>query len=121
MSFAVEHGGEAIGGIGFKLGVDIARISAEMGYWLGEPFWGCGLTTRAVAASSDWAFDNYNVVRIFATVFLENKSSVRVLEKCGFTREGILRRSAIKNGMILDQMMYAKAARVIPASTSPAC
>ena len=66
MSFAVEHGGEAIGGIGFKLGVDIARLTVEMGYWLGEPFWGRGFATRAVAASSDWAFDNYKVVRIFA-------------------------------------------------------
>lgn len=108
MSFAVEHGGEAIGGIGFKLGVDIARISAEMGYWLGEPFWGRGLTTRAVTASSDWAFENYKVVRIFATVFSENVASIRVLEKSGFTAEGVLRRSAIKNGVIRDQVMYAK-------------
>ena len=108
MSFAVEHGGEAIGGLGFKLGVDIARISAEMGYWLGEPFWGRGLTTRAVAASSDWAFENYKVVRIFATVFSENVASIRVLEKSGFTAEGVLRRSAIKNGVIRDQVMYAK-------------
>ncbi len=84
MSFAVEHGGEAIGGIGFKLGVDIARLTVEMGYWLGEPFWGRGFATRAVAASSDWAFDNYKVVRIFATVFSENKASIRVLEKCGY-------------------------------------
>ncbi len=55
-SFAVEFAGEAIGGIGFKLGTDIARLSAEMGYWLGEPFWGRGLTTRAVLATSEWAF-----------------------------------------------------------------
>ena len=108
MSFAVEHGGEAIGGIGFKLGIDIARMSAEMGYWLGEPFWGRGLTTRAVAASSDWAFEHYKVVRIFATVFVENLASIRVLEKSGFEREGVLRRSAIKNGVIRDQFMYAK-------------
>ncbi len=108
MSFAVEHAGEAIGGIGFKLGVDIARLTVEMGYWLGEPFWGRGFATRAVAASTDWAFDNYKVVRIFATVFSENTPSIRVLEKCGYIREGVLRRSAIKNGRILDQIMYAK-------------
>src|SRR5271166_196224 len=52
-SFAVEFASEAIGGIGFKLGTDIARLSAEMGYWLGEPHWGRGLTTRAVLATSD--------------------------------------------------------------------
>lgn len=108
MSFAMEYGGEAVGGIGFKLGMDIARLSIEMGYWLAEPFWGRGLTTRAVTSSSDWAFDNYKVVRIFATAFVHNLASIRVLEKSGFQREGILRRSAIKNGVILDQIMYSK-------------
>src|SRR5208337_3789735 len=65
-SFAVEYADEAVGGIGFKLGADIARLSAEMGYWLGEPYWGRGLTTRAVLATSEWAFENYKLTRIFA-------------------------------------------------------
>jgi len=104
----VEFDGEAIGGVGFKQGTDIARLSLEMGYWLGEPFWGRGFTSRAVGAASDWAFGNYKVVRIFATVFSHNVASMRVLEKSGFQQEGILRRSAIKNGVILDQVMYAK-------------
>ncbi len=108
MSFAMEYGGEAVGGIGFKLGTDIARLSVEMGYWLAEPLWGRGLTTRAVTAASEWAFDSYKVIRIFATVFSHNVASLRVLEKSGFEREGILRRSAIKNGVILDQVLYAK-------------
>ena len=108
MSFAVEFGGEAIGGIGFKLGTDIARLSVEMGYWLAEPFWGRGFATRAVAASSDWAFDGYKIVRIFAMAFAHNTASMRVLEKSGFQREGVLQRSAIKNGVILDQVLYAK-------------
>lgn len=108
MSFAIEYGGEAVGGIGFKLGIDIARLSVEMGYWLGEPFWGRGLATRAVIASSDWAFAGYKVVRIFANVFAHNTASIRVLEKAGFAREGVMRRSAIKNGVVLDQLLYAK-------------
>ena len=107
-SFAVEYGSEAIGGIGFKLGTDVARLSAEMGYWLGEPFWGRGLTTRAVLATAEWAFDNYHVTRIFATAFSHNVASMRVLEKAGFEREGILRRSAVKNGVILDQVLFSK-------------
>ena len=57
---------------------------------------------------TDWAFDNYKVVRIFATVFAHNGASMRVLEKSGFIREGTLRRSAVKNGLILDQALYAK-------------
>ncbi len=108
MSFAIEFEREAIGCVGFKLGTDIARVSIEMGYWLGEPFWGRGFTTRAVTAASDWAFDGYKVVRVFATVFAHNPASMRVLENSGFHREGILRRSAVKNGVILDQVMYAK-------------
>ncbi len=108
LAFAIEFGGEAVGGLGFKQGSDIARLSIEMGYWMGEPFWGRGLTTRAVAAASDWAFGNYKVVRIFATTFAHNVASMRVLEKAGFEREGILRRSALKNGVILDQVLYAK-------------
>ena len=108
MSLAVEYEIEAIGGIGFKLGVDIARLSVEMGYWLAEPYWGRGLTTRAVIAAADWAFGNYGVVRIFAITFSHNVASMRVLEKAGFEREGLLRRSAIKNGLVLDQVMYSK-------------
>jgi [ribosomal protein S5]-alanine N-acetyltransferase len=108
MTFAVEYGGEAVGGIGFKLGEDIARISVEMGYWLGEPYWGRGLMTRAVTAASDWAFDGYKVLRIFASTFSHNVGSMRVLEKAGFEREGVLRRSAIKHGTVLDQVLYAK-------------
>jgi len=107
-SFAVEYAGEAVGGIGFKLGTDISRLCAEMGYWLGEPYWGRGLTTRAVLACSEWAFENYKLTRVFAMAFSHNVGSMRVLEKAGFAREGILRRSAIKNGIILDQVLYAK-------------
>jgi RimJ/RimL family protein N-acetyltransferase len=107
-SFAVEHEGEAVGGIGFKLGTDIARLSAEMGYWLGEPYWGRGWMTRAVQAASEWALDDYKLTRVFAMVFSHNVGSIRVLEKAGFEREGIMRRSAIKNGVVLDQVLYAK-------------
>ena len=107
-SFAIEYGGEAVGGVGFLLGRDIARISAEMGYWLSEEFWGRGIATRAVAAMSDWALDNYKLTRVFAMAFAHNSASIRVLEKAGFEREGVMRRSAIKNGVILDQILFAK-------------
>jgi RimJ/RimL family protein N-acetyltransferase len=107
-SFAMDYAGEAVGGIGFQIGVDIARVSAEIGYWLSESFWSRGLTTRAVQAASEWALDAYKVSRVFAVVFSHNTASIRVLEKAGFQQEGILRRSAIKNGEILDQVMYAK-------------
>ena len=107
-SFAIEYGGEVVGGVGFQLGRDIARISAEMGYWLGEEFWGRGFATRAVTATSEWAFDNYKLTRVYAFVFAHNVASIRVLEKARFEREGLLRRSAIKNGVVIDQLLYAK-------------
>ena len=102
-SFAIEYGGEAIGGIGFKLGNDIARLSAEMGYWLAEPFWGRGLTTRAVAATCDWAFDGYKVVRIFALAFIHNTASMRVLEKCGFRRKACCARARSRTAWCLTR------------------
>ena len=107
-AFAVEHEGEAVGGIGFRPGHDITRLSAEIGYWLGEPFWGRGFMTRVVKAASDAAFQEYSVVRLFAFVFSPNVASIRVLEKAGFQQDGLMRRSAVKNGEILDQFLFAK-------------
>ena len=107
-SFAIEFAGEAVGGLGFQIGIDIARISAEMGYWIGESYWGRGFATQAARATSEWAFDEYKLTRIFALVFSHNTASIRVLEKAGFEREGLLQRSAIKNGSVLDQFLYAK-------------
>jgi RimJ/RimL family protein N-acetyltransferase len=107
-SFAIEYGGEAAGGVGFMIGRDIARMTAEMGYWLSEELWGRGIATRAVTAMSDWAFENYNLTRVFAMAFAHNAASIRVLEKAGFEREGWLRRSAVKNGVVLDQILLAK-------------
>lgn len=107
-SFAIEYESGPIGGVGFLLGADIARISAEIGYWLSEIYWGRGFATRVVQATSDWAFDNYKLTRIFAMAFSYNVGSMRVLEKAGFVREGVMRKSAIKNGVVLDQVLYAK-------------
>ena len=107
-AFAIEFGDEAVGGVGFLVGRDIARMSAEMGYWLSEDFWGRGIATRAVTAMSEWAFDHYKLTRVFAMAFAHNSASIRVLEKSGFEREGVMRRSAIKNGAIVDQILFAK-------------
>ncbi|MFZ0705681.1 MAG: GNAT family protein [Candidatus Korobacteraceae bacterium] len=107
-AFAIQHNDEAIGGLGFQIGVDISRVSAEVGYWISETYWGRGFATRAVEAVTEWAFTEYKLTRVFALVFAYNVPSIRVLEKAGFQQEGILRRSAVKNGVILDQMIYAK-------------
>jgi RimJ/RimL family protein N-acetyltransferase len=106
--FAIATRDGAIGGIGLDFGDDVHRFAAELGYWLGEPFWGRGIMTDAVRLFTAWAFENLEIHRVFAAVFDGNDASVRVLEKAGFEREGRLRAGAFKNGRILDQLLYAK-------------
>ena len=105
--FAIEVDGEAAGGIGFVPHSDVERVSAEIGYWLGEPFWGRGIVTEAVIAVTKYAIDQHGFTRIFAVPFASNSASCRVLEKAGYTLEARLRRSAIKDGRITDQLQYA--------------
>ena len=106
-AFALATPTEAIGGIGLELGRDVHRFTAELGYWLGEPFWGRGITTRAVGAIVDYAFARFDLVRLYAYVFEGNGASERVLEKNGFACEGVLRQSVFKNGRMLDQKLFA--------------
>ena len=106
-NFAIAVGEEAVGGIGFTLGTDVERCSAELGYWLGEAFWGRGITTAAVWAATQYAMTTYNLTRVFAIPFVDNAASCRVLEKVGFVREGVMRRSAVKDGRVMDQALYA--------------
>lgn len=106
--FAIATPDEAIGGIGVSIGGDIHRRTAEMGYWLAEPFWGKGIVSEAVATMTTIAFDRFDLVRIYAVPFAENPASCRVLEKAGFVAEGLLRSNAVKDGRLLDQWMYAR-------------
>lgn len=106
-TFCIEVEGEAAGGIGFMLQHDIERVSAGIGYWLGEPYWGRGICTEALRALTAYAIANHGLTRIFALPFAHNAASCRVLEKAGFVLEGHLRRSAIKDGQIRDQKLYA--------------
>jgi len=106
--FAIATGHEAIGGIGLVPRQDVHRLTAELGYWLGEPYWGKGIMTEAVDKFVAWAFEQFPFVRIYAEPYATNASSCRVLEKAGFALEGRLRRSAIKDGQILDQFLYSR-------------
>jgi RimJ/RimL family protein N-acetyltransferase len=104
---AIDLEGEAVGGVGV-IGRDGMEIhTGQFGYWLGEPHWGKGLATVCAQALKDHAFANPRYMRLEAPVFAWNKASMRVLEKAGFSREGTLRRSALKDGQLIDQVMYA--------------
>ena len=106
-SMAIEVDGEAAGGIGFERHDDVERVSMEIGYWLGRKFWGRGIATAAVKAATAYAFEKFDITRVYALPFDRNVASIRVLEKAGFQREGVLRRSAVKDGVVLDQVMFA--------------
>lgn len=105
--FAIEVDGHAVGGIGFMLHDDVERVSAEIGYWLGERYWNRGITTEALAAVTALAIERHGLTRVYALPFEYNAASCRVLEKCGYVLEARLRRSAIKDGRVVDQFQYA--------------
>lgn len=105
--WAIEVNGEAAGGIGIELHTDIERVSAEIGYWLGQPYWGRGIATEALRAVTAEAFARFEITRLYAVPFADHRASVRVLEKCGYVREGHMRQSAIKEGKIRDQLLFA--------------
>jgi ribosomal-protein-alanine N-acetyltransferase len=107
-SFAIDVGDAAAGGISLHVGSDIERIGAELGYWLGEEFWGRGIATAAIGLVTNFAFSKRGLIRVFAIPFTTNTASCRALEKAGFEREGLMRKSAIKDGRIRDQFLYAK-------------
>lgn len=107
LHLAFEVGGEAVGSIGVHFKTDVRRRSAEIGYWLGQPYWGHGLATAAVQQVSEYVFANFDVCRLYAVVFETNLGSARVLEKAGYELEAVLRKSVVKNNQTLDSRLYA--------------
>jgi len=107
-NFCIEVDGAAAGGIGIRLRRDVHWHTAELGYWLGESFWGRGIMSESVAAFMHFCFDNFPLRRLYAEPFANNRASARVLEKAGFVYEGRLKNNVIKNGELLDSLLYAK-------------
>ena len=105
---AIVVDGRAAGSIGVFLGRDVYRRSAELGYWLGRAYWRQGIMSAAVKALCREAFQSLDIVRVYAEPFAGNVGSRYVLEKAGFTLEGVLRKSVYKNGVLMDSCIYAK-------------
>lgn len=105
--FAIEVGGEAVGGIGIFPQTDIHRLNAEMGYWLAEKYWGKGIIPLAIKEIVAYGFNTFQINRIYARPFGSNKRSRLVLEKSGFTLEAKLEKTLIKNGELVDEYIYA--------------
>lgn len=107
LHLAIEVEGAVAGGIGAIACEGIAGATADFGYWLGEAFWGRGIATAAALAMVEHLMGAAQFSRLQAPVFAWNPASMRVLEKVGFTREGVLRNSVTKDGALIDSVMYA--------------
>ena len=106
-AFAIAVEDNVIGSIGAFRKDNIHRCTAEMGYYIAEPFWGKGLGTSAIQLMCRYLFGHTDLIRIFAEPFAYNLASCRILEKNGFICEGTLRSNAVKDGKILDMRMYS--------------
>jgi RimJ/RimL family protein N-acetyltransferase len=100
-------GGAVAGGIGYTLGAYEARLTATIGYWLAEPFWGRGIATAALEHLTQYAFEAHALRRISSVVMSPNIASMRVLEKAGYVREGVMRNAVVKRGEVYDLVLFA--------------
>ncbi|MBN1650200.1 MAG: GNAT family N-acetyltransferase [Bacteroidales bacterium] len=106
--FAIEYEGIYVGNIGLELGNDVYRKSAQIGYFIDEAFWNKGIVTQAVMQLTAFGFETLNMERIHTGVFEFNRASQRVLEKCGYHKEGVFRKAVLKNGKLYDEIRYSK-------------
>ena len=107
VNFAIIIDDEVIGGIGLEPRQDVYRKTALVGYWLSEELWGRGIMPEAVKLVTEYAFTQLDFVRIQASVYSKNPASMRVLEKAGYVKEGVLRNAVIKRGVVMDEHLYA--------------
>jgi len=107
-NFGIEYNGDLCGVIGLIIQKDVYSKSAEIGYWIGESFWGKGIATKAIELITDYGFEDLKLIRIYAGVFEFNTASMKALEKNGYKKEGISRKALIKNDKVLDEHRYFK-------------
>lgn len=106
--FAIEYQGNYVGNISLLVGSDVYSKSAEIGYFIGEPFWNKGITTKAVNLIVKFGFEKLDIVRIYTGVFDFNVASQKVLEKCGFVKEAVFEQAICKNNKIYNEIRYSK-------------
>lgn len=108
MTFAIEFDGQLCGVIGLVGQPDVYRKTAEIGYWIGEPFWNKGIATIAVNLITDYGFDQLDLLRIHTGVFEYNNASMKVLEKCGYKKDCVFEKAVLKNGKIWDEHRFSR-------------
>jgi [ribosomal protein S5]-alanine N-acetyltransferase len=105
--FAIIVDGKLAGSIGLSPKTDIYRKNAEVGYFIAPGFWNRGITSRALKAITAYAFNTFDIVRVYAEPFADNTASRRVLEKAGYIHEATFKNYVIKNGIIKDSCVYS--------------
>lgn len=106
-TFAIRFDRTLCGVCGIHSMEDVYRHTAEIGYWLGEPYWGKGIASAAVQILVRLGFQEMGLMRIQAAVFNYNPASMRVLEKNGFQLEGIMKKKVFKDGKFHDEHLYS--------------
>lgn len=107
-TFAIAYKGKLSGIISLVIQMDVYQKSAEIGYWIGEPYWGNGIATKAIKLITAYGFDNLDLKRIYAGVFEYNMASMKVLEKNGYEKEGIFKKAIFKNDKVCDEHRFFK-------------
>ena len=108
MSFAIEYDGQFSGMVGLVPQTDVYKKTAEIGYWLGEPYWSKGIATIAVKLLTDYGFNERGFIRIHTGIFEYNTASMNVLIKNGYSKDGVFKNSIFKNGKIFDEHRFSK-------------
>ena len=109
---AIDVDDQAVGTIGFKDVQAGENELIEMGYWLGEPFWGQGIITEAIGKLLQYGRDHLQIRQVKAFVFDGNEASKRALVKNGFELIGIDKESEMKAGRAIDQYVYKKSSLI---------
>ncbi len=107
-TFGINYKGELSGVIGLVIQEDVYQKSAEIGYWIGEPFWGKGIATKAVELITQYGFDLLDLNRIYSGVFEYNTASMKVLINNSYEKEGIFRSAIFKNNKVYDEHRFYK-------------
>lgn len=107
----IEYNNEFVGSVGIKPQFSWKSHSAEIGYFVGEMYWGKGIATAALRIMTTLAFETLKFRKLFAPVLAPNTASMHVLEKCGYSLEGILIQEVYKDDQYFDTYQYAKLAK----------
>jgi RimJ/RimL family protein N-acetyltransferase len=103
-AITLRQNGELCGGTGLR--IEKAHQHAELGYWIGVPYWGHGYATEAAHAAVNYGFETLGLRRIFASCVTENSASARVLQKIGMQYEGCQRSHICKWEKFYDLDLY---------------